>query len=453
MDDAEGSHLTRPELAELVAGGLGRERTRTLFAHLLKGCEKCRTRLRGLVALGARAAPDGPEEADPYELPVARAITRACGEAGRLALSRLEATLRFAAVVETGRLPAGIGLDPGTALPTRWAWCEVLIDGASARRKQNPDEALCLATLAVAAAEQLPPGVFPPGALADLQARAHMELGNLWRIHEKLDDAEVELSTAQARLVAGTGDPRLTARLLDLLGSLYRNQRHFDEALEALDLAVLGYRACGEPHLAGRSLLKAGIVPLYTGEPEQALRRFALALTLIEPERDPALSLAVLHNLLLAQAEAGQAEKAARLLWQVRRLYWKHGSAADRVRLLGLEAKIALGLGQFERAERLFRRTKTGFEEAGQFYVAAVVGLDLAVVLLERGRPGDVLALVEQTLGIFSQMRIEREAILSVLVLYNALRQGEATAALARQVVAEVRRLDLQPREASRSAS
>ena len=97
-----------------------------------------------------------------------------------------------------------------------------------------------------------------------------MELGNLRRILEELDEAEEELATAQARLAAGTGDPRLTARLLDLLGSLYRAQRRFGEALEALDLAAQGYRACGEPHLAGRSLLNAGIArSLRPGSPSR----------------------------------------------------------------------------------------------------------------------------------------------------------------------------------------
>ena len=50
--------------------------------------------------------------------------------------------------------------------------------------------------------------------------------------------------------------------------------------------------------------------------------------------------------------------------------------------------------------------------------------------------------------GVFSRLRIEREAILSVLVLHQALRQGEATAALARRIAAELRRLDLRPRGA-----
>ena len=80
--------------------------------------------------------------------------------------------------------------------------------------------------------------------------------------------------------------------------------------------------------------------------------------------------------------------------------------------------------------------------------MAAIVGLELAAVLLDLGRPAEVLALVEKTLGVFSRMRIEREAILSVLVLHKALRQGEATAALARRIAAELRRLDLRPRGA-----
>jgi hypothetical protein len=111
-----------------------------------------------------------------------------------------------------------------------------------------------------------------------------------------------------------------------------------------------------------------------------------------------------------------------------------------------LEAKIAVGLGDLERAERLFRRTMEAFEQAKQHYVASVVGIELAVVLLECNRPAEVLAIVETTLGVFSRMGIEREAILAVLVLHKALLQGSATAALARQVVAELRRLDLRPR-------
>lgn len=294
-------------------------------------------------------------------------------------------------------------------------------------------------------AELLAEGPYPPDVLADLQARAFLEYGNLLRLREDLDGAEAALATARRKLAAGTGSPLLSARLLDLAGSLFRAQRRFGDAVEALALAAGVYRSCGEPHLAGRSLLKAGMAESYAADSEQALRTFERALGLLDHRRDPALFLALVHNILIAQAETGQAEKAARTLWRVRALYDRHGTAADRVRLRWLEAKIALGLGQLDRAERLFRRTKAGFEQAEQLYVASIVGLDLAAVLLDLGRPAEVLSLVDEMLEVFRQLRIEREALVAVLLLRQALVQGEATAALARKVTAELWRLDLRP--------
>lgn len=444
----EGVHLTCDGLARLVAGELDPKEGVELVKHLVHGCRRCCSLLGPLAGMLLPPEPDAPEQGDEdrYEVPVARAIAAAHAAAKDLALSRISVRLDLARILtglRTGEELTGRADAVREGLPEeRWAWCELLVEVACERRAHDPWEAAELADMAVALAEDLAVGPAPylPEALADLQAHTWMELGNLLRTCQDLVGAESALAKARGRLVAGTGNPLLTARLLDLAGSLYRARRRFPEALEVLESAGRLYSRCGEKHRAGRVMVKTGLVQILAGEPERAIDTLEQALTLLDFRTEPSMLLAVVHNRLLALVDAGRPEQAARALWRSRAVY-ELGTELDRVKLLGLEGLLAAALGQAKRAERFFRDEKAGFQRAGFGYDAALVSLDLAGVLLEQGNSGEVLGLVDEMLETFRELRIAREAVATVLLLRKALRQGEATAALARQVASELRRL------------
>jgi tetratricopeptide (TPR) repeat protein len=151
---------------------------------------------------------------------------------------------------------------------------------------------------------------------------------------------------------------------------------------------------------------------------------------------------AMAQNALLALVDAGETAVAASLLWRCRPLYSAIGTPLDRVKLLGLEAKIAFAQGQPARAERLFREEIRGFLAAGLVYDVALVWLDLVNVLLDLGRTMGAIDLVDDMLETFRALNVHREAFMTVLMLRRALEQGRASARLVRRIAGRIRRLE-----------
>lgn len=97
-------------------------------------------------------------------------------------------------------------------------------------------------------------------------------------------------------------------------------------------------------------------------------------------------------------------------------------------------------MGRPDRAEALFREVKQEFEEFNRPYIASIVALDLAAALLAQQRPREAQEVVLAAAQVFSTLRIEREILAAVIVLRTTLEMGKATATLAEDVAAFVRR-------------
>lgn len=431
---AEGEHPSRETLRRMLSRDVDDPEAVAVFAHLLAGCRGCSAELAEIFQ---------PQQGR-YDFAVARA--QSASRHGIIALiqARAEVRRRFAGAVAQQDEPSGAGPELQPFLP--WAWCELLLEVAERWRAENPQGAVEVALLAALVVDGLS-GPFPLPELADMRARIWAELGNIERAADHLDSAEESLDIALDHLEGGTGDDLLLARILDLYGSLFRDQRRFPEAGRALDRAALLYVEAGEHHQAGRALITKGVALIHAEQPDQALEALERAFAYLDLSRDQPLALAAVHNSLIALVDSDQHERAARLLWRCRPLYQAYATPLDQVRLLGLEAKVAAGLGQPARAERLFREEKTGFEDAGLAYDSALVGLDLAALLIEQGRPAEVIVLVDQMLGRFYERGILREAFASLLILRKAVEQGEATVVLVRTLTEELKKIDRAPKD------
>ncbi len=117
----------------------------------------------------------------------------------------------------------------------------------------------------------------------------------------------------------------------------------------------------------------------------------------------------------------------------------------NRIRLRWIEGRIEAGLGNLVSAELTFREAKQDFEESGRPYIAAIVALDLAAVLLALQCPQEAHDIVLAASQVFRALRIEREGLAAVIVLRTTLERGKATVALAEDVAAFLRRLEHDP--------
>lgn len=180
------------------------------------------------------------------------------------------------------------------------------------------------------------------------------------------------------------------------------------------------YEQLGENHLAGRTLIKLGIFTGYDGQAEKAVLLLAEGLKLLEPGRDPALRLSGLHALAVYLLEAGHPQAARDLVEGARNLYQRDGNRLNQVRLRWLEGRIAFGLGEDTGAEAAFRDARLEYEGVGKPYDAALVSLDLALVLAKQGRRKEIFLLVDRMVATFRRLGIRREALAALVLLRKA---------------------------------
>src|SRR5262249_27223495 len=97
-------------------------------------------------------------------------------------------------------------------------------------RHDDPQAMVLLAWLGARASERLDPRESGAARVGDFQAEALAELGNAYRVADRLQDAGVEMAHARERFERGTRDEALEIRLLELEASLAADRRQFGRA-------------------------------------------------------------------------------------------------------------------------------------------------------------------------------------------------------------------------------
>jgi tetratricopeptide (TPR) repeat protein len=430
-------HPSPEALEAFLRSDLTDPTARTVFAHLMRGCEVCRQAMAPLSTGFFHPSSMEPwPDASEYDFPIARAI--------RSALKAVESGVGREA-------PPAVEIPAPPAIPARplpggeRARCESLLESARSLRHRDPEGMVMLATYAAARADRLGPQDGPAAVRADLQARAWAELANARRIAGDLPGAEASLGNALSRLERGTGDPLLLARIVDLSASLYRALGRFAEAHRLLDGVHALYRDLGDDHLAGRALIGKGISVGAEGDPEAAVELLDRGLKAIDAGRDPLLLLAAVHSLISFLVEAGRFAEGRRLILATRPLYARWADSLHLLKLEWIEGRIAAGLGEPSRAAAIFVAVRQAFAERQMPFTAAVAAFDLAALWLAGGRTAEVRELVEELLVTFRVLGLRREAIAALLLLREAAETEQLTFALLRQVTAQFQRLEREP--------
>jgi transcriptional regulator with XRE-family HTH domain len=301
-----------------------------------------------------------------------------------------------------------------------------------------------LAELAVLVAE-LSAG--EPAACSRLEGFCRVHLGNALRAGGTLPAADEAFTRALALWRAGAGGDPLglldEAQVLSLEASLRRAQRRLPEALALLDRALAMERGEKRPHL----LLKRAKTLEETGDFEGAVVNLGEALALLADEHEPRLLWAARFNLVEVLVRAGRHAEAEPLLAEVGELAGRHASRLDRLRLRWLAGRIAAGRGRAEEAITLLRQVRADFAAAGIAYDTALVTLELAALLAERGATAEVKALARHLVPLFRAQGVGREALASLALFRRAAEQEAVTAELARGLAERLQR-DREPQVA-----
>jgi len=435
-------HPTRETLEGLLRSGLSPRDAKATVVHLLQHCAQCRDEMAPLATVMFKpdSAPEPEltaEEDAAYESSISAAFSTALARERSLTEERETAERRVAEMLQTGL--------PVLAQPATWGFCEVLIEKSRELRFTDRNGMLRLADLARHAAENVDATLHGEDQRNDLQAAAWTELANAHRLLADLVQAESAIARAQELRLQGTGDPLLYARIADVSAALYCDQRRFPETFRMLDLAHAIYRSHGDPHEAGRVLIMKGLYTGYAGNPEEAIQLLARGLSSINHARDARLVFYALHNILLFRVELGELEAATLQLQRMRPLYARHADPTLLIKLRAIEGQIAAGLGDLERAEELFVKTRSEFESADRVYLAAIISLDLAAVRLQRGKTAEVRTMVAELVATFQALGVAREAMAAVLMLRESLERDQATLEIVRKVTGILRRVQNEP--------
>jgi tetratricopeptide (TPR) repeat protein len=450
-------HVEPEDLPKLLSGTLERKKVCDAVAHLLHDCQPCREAVLPF-ALDLLSCPVLPAEETetetglPPELDAAydAAILRAFRGARR-ELRRLHARDRQRSNV--GEMVARLnleGIEGFLAAPRHLRGLSsvvALLQRSFELRQDDPKQMLQFAVLAFIEAGNLDRRELGKAQVEDTLCRAALELGNAYRVADRLAEAEEVLAEAERHFRKGTGDRRLEARLLNVRASLYGDQRRFELCFAAVDAVIALYRKLGERHLTGRALITKAVHTGYTDAPERAIELLQEGMALIDPARDPQLAVAAAHNIAWLMVDCRRYAEARRVLWESQRHTGPRTGQVERLKARWLEGRVNAGLGHLDLAERDLRAAQEGLAAAGLPYTAAIAALDLAEVELRRNRPEQAQALALQAVGAFVSLKISREAQTAVLFLDRIAKRRVMTEALLRDVADFLRQEEAEPKD------
>jgi tetratricopeptide (TPR) repeat protein len=313
-----------------------------------------------------------------------------------------------------------------------WSMVEVVCEASARAAADDPARALELADLARFIADRAAGGEV---WRQRLQGYALAFLGNAQRVAGDLRGAELTFAQSRALWEAGAAsDPGVldASRVLDLEASLRRAQRRFSEAIELLDQALVGKTG---PACAGRILLKKAFTYEQMGDCEGAIAALEQAAPLVDGKCEPRQLCVLRFNLAVNLCHLERYAEAAPLVAEVRELAIALRNDLDLQRVLWLEARVSAGLGRRAEAVGALRQVRDDFAARGLSYDAALVSLNLAVLLLEEGRIAEVRALAPEMLPIFESLGIGREALAALSLFFQATGQAAATADLGRRLL------------------
>jgi tetratricopeptide (TPR) repeat protein len=326
-----------------------------------------------------------------------------------------------------------------------WGLLELVVEQTLEMSLRDPRRGEEYGRLALRVADFLDAGRYGAERLEDLRARTLAYIGNARRIQSDLVDADRTFRQALVHLRRGTGDVLELAIFLDLLASLRRSQRRFQESFSLLRKAVSVFLELGDLHRAGRSLVNLSNGLVHAGLAEESVPVLYRSLELIDAGLEPRLLLSARHSLITVLTETGRFLEARRAYREARPLYRSFPEPSIQNRRIWLKGRIACGLSQAAEAESLFLAAREGFLAEDIPYETALVSLDLSLLYAEQGRTAELKRLAAELVPIFASRQIHREALAALAFLQRAVEAERAGVEVVERVADYLRRARYAP--------
>ncbi len=409
-------HISREILEAFERGAIpARELLDLMREHLLELCPECRDEARVFA---------GQKHFHRFLtiLPALQARWRLARQA-----EEREQVLAQKWMDELRRLPAAEQLGRVERARTRFrgvAVARLMLDQARASTPMDPDGEQRWAQMAERACVQR------LDEAPEILALAAAHQANAYRLRNRDDQALAFFDIAHHLLGFVTDLPTI-AEILSLQGSLFMDQRRFDQADACFRRVLRLHQIVPDEVQQGRTLVQLGNNHYFAGQFTAAMEATQAALRHLS-EADGYPYICARHNQVLYLDAAGHHVEAMEHYRQLLPLLARQKEA--RLQLAGswLAGKIAGGLGRDVEAEQWLLQTRQEFLARGDGYDAALVALDLMALWERQQRVGELQQLVAETLPVLRGYKLDHEASQAIEVLQRVLGRGRVSMALLR---------------------
>lgn len=421
-------HLTRNELERFRVNRSGPVEKRKVMAHLLAGCEPCRTNAREMFF--------------PRKLDYTRAFERLEGvfrdaETGIQAERRRgEELWRLLEPLDATQRLLWVKNDPRLHI---WGLYNLLLNEGRKVIRQDRSAAVGLYYLAWMIAQKLSPEVYGDNRVRDFQGIAATELGNAKRLYGDLRGAEEDLARAVELLDLGTGDLLDRAYLLGIRATLKSELGYFEDASVLFREAVSCAHQMGDLHLEGTYLI-AWASSVGWINPERGLELAERGEARLKPGADPHLEIGARHLKVFRLSELGRTAEARKLLEEHRHLYENFPDPVTQGRLLRLEGHLACNEGNLEESERKFRDLVALYEQHDFDFDLALAGVELSQVLSLRGKVAEAGAILRGLYPFLESRKLHNDILGSWLALQEAVQRDAVQSQMFRDLAMTLRR-------------
>ena len=319
------------------------------------------------------------------------------------------------------------------------AFVLLLLEEARANVRSKPHRAAALAALVPIALDQ-GPGRDDAAWAYELRALGSAHHANSLRVAGDLPAADQIFSELRRRLtVRPLNSVAAQAEVTSLEASLRIDHGLFAEAAKLLDSAGLAYREAGDLVGLARTRIKLADLMWSKGRAADVLQLVSEATQHLAAAPQPVdlyLKLCATTWRVLALCELERFNEARELLHHNRDEYQASEDPHVAAAVLGLEGRIALGLGNHDAAEISFITSRDTNLALGRHHDAALASLDLAATFLAAGKITKLRELAASLLPLFQSRGAERETLASLRLLAEAVQAESLTTAL----LAELRR-------------
>lgn len=250
-----------------------------------------------------------------------------------------------------------------------------LVAQSFALRFSSPSQSLVVAEQACTLARRLLINHVNDWDRRDAAAVASIQLANAARVAEDFSLADLAFSAAETFM--RDGRPDLLAELFYNRASMLRDLGRFPEALNLLGEVAAYYRSREDNAGLARVLLSSALAEGKRGNSLGAIALAKKVLGLCNTHSQPLVFEAAVHAIVWNLLDLDLVEEAEKT-WRRNRPFSRFEEPLLIAKRKWLEGRLAHASGRDADAVRLLQGALHAFEEAGQRYDIALVGIDLA---------------------------------------------------------------------------